>query len=106
MADGWAVDADQIRDHAGAIDDLAGRIDTVQGASTHIAQDDEAYGLLCGWISAILEGRHQRQDELTGRLQSNLRKAAELLRQSADGYDTADADSAAGLKSIGSRLRP
>lgn len=104
MADGWAVDADQIRDHATAIDGLAGRIDTVQGASAHIARDDEAYGLLCGWIAAVLEGRHQRQDELTGRLQSNLRTAAELLRQSAAGYDAADADSAANLKSIGSRL--
>jgi hypothetical protein len=31
-----------------------------EGASSAIAQNDAAHGLLCGWLAGILEARHQK----------------------------------------------
>lgn len=101
---GWAVDADQIRTHAANIDALQDRFEAVKAASTHIAQDDAAYGLLCGWISGILETRHVRQDELVAKVQRNYALAAEGLRMTADSYEDADTEAASSMSAIGSRL--
>lgn len=94
MSDGFQVEVDQIRAHARHIDALRARFDAVRAASAHIAQDDAAYGLLCGWIAAVLEGRHTRQDELVAYVEENLSLVAAQLRRTADAYETADADNA------------
>lgn len=91
MGDGYSVDIEQLRTHAGNVDKLRERFGAVKGASAHIAQDDQAYGLLCGWISAILEGRHQKQDELIAYVEENLSLVAKSLRDSADDYEEQDA---------------
>lgn len=52
----------------------------MKAASAHIVQNDAAYGLLCGWIAGILEGRHTRQDELIAVVEQNLALVATELR--------------------------
>ncbi|WP_410813795.1 type VII secretion target [Micromonospora sp. 067-2] len=104
MDDGFAVEAEEIRTHARNVDALAERFAAVKAASAHIAQDDAAYGLLCGWISAVLEGKHTRQDELFAEVEENLRLAATGLRQTADSYDAVDEDNATLVNGVGSQL--
>ncbi|MEU8157102.1 type VII secretion target [Micromonospora sp. NPDC048986] len=103
-APGWTADTAQIRAHSASIEALRSRLEAVRGASAHIAQNDQAYGLLCGWISAILEGRHTRQDELVASLDENLRLVADGLRRTAGSYDGADSDGAASMSAISRRL--
>ena len=91
MGDGYNVNIDELRTHAGNIDKLRERFAAVKGASANIAQNDQAYGLLCGWISAILEGRHQRQDELVDYVEENLSLVTKSLRDSADDYEEMEA---------------
>ncbi|OLF16202.1 type VII secretion target [Actinophytocola xanthii] len=91
MSDGYTVEIDQLRRHASNLDALRERFAAVKAASAHISQDDQAYGLLCGWISGVLEGRHRKQDELIAYVEENLGLAATSLRDSADAYEELDA---------------
>ncbi|WP_406688960.1 type VII secretion target [Saccharopolyspora sp. ID03-671] len=101
MGDGYTVNAEQIRAHAAKVEQIQARFDAVKSASAHITQDDQAYGLLCGWISGILESRHARQDELISYVAENLSLAAESLRAAADDYQAMDEDHAAQIKTSG-----
>ena len=105
MSDGFEVDAEQIRAHARNVDTVRSGFDAVKTASAHIAQDDSAYGLLCGWISAVLEDRHTRQDELVAYVDENLKLVADGLRRTADSYDGVDGDARSSLDTISRRLR-
>jgi len=89
--DGYTVDVDQLRTHAGNIDSLKERFGAVKGASSHIAQDDAAYGVLCGWIAAVLEGRHRKQDELIAYVEENLTLVSRSLRDTAADYEEMEA---------------
>ncbi|MET8122291.1 type VII secretion target [Micromonospora sp. NPDC005189] len=104
MSDGFEVDAEQIRQHARNIEALRARFSAVKNASAHIAQDDAAYGLLCGWISGILEGRHNRQDELITYVEENLSLVVKGLGTTADNYDSADGDADTTIRKVGSQL--
>lgn len=85
------ADGESIRAHASTLDDLAKRFATVKAASAQIAQDDTAYGPLCGWIAAVLEARHTRQDELVDYVAENLTLSATALRDVAGRYEATDA---------------
>lgn len=104
MGDGFAADAEQIRAHARNVEAVRARFAAVKAASAHIAQDDAAYGLLCGWISGVLEGRHTRQDELIAYVEENLSLVVQGLHRNADSYDSADADADATVRKAGSPL--
>ena len=101
MADGFAVDAQQIRQHAAKIEAIQQRFASVRAASTAIAQDDAAYGMLCGWIAGILEARHVRQNELIAYVEENLRLAADALVATSADYDRADDEAAGRLRRAG-----
>jgi hypothetical protein len=105
MADGFAADAEQIRAHARNVDTLRGRFDAVKTASAHIARNDEAYGLLCSWMPAVLEGRHKRQDELIAYVEENLSLVVAGLGRTADNYDNADTDADTTIRKAGGGLR-
>lgn len=94
MADGYEVDHEVLREHASNLERFQERFQAIKDASSHIAQDDEAYGLLCGWIAGILEERHQRQDGLVDYLEENISLAASSIRDAADAYEASDNDSA------------
>jgi vacuolar-type H+-ATPase subunit B/Vma2 len=104
MGDGYTVDNAQLRQHASNLDSLKERFAAVKSASTHIAQDDQAYGLLCGWISAVLEGRHKKQDELVAYVEENIRLAAQALRDSATAYERREASTGKAMKDIHNTL--
>lgn len=87
MPDGYTTDPAELRTHATNVDTIRERFGNVKAASSHIAQDDQAYGLLCGWISGVLEARHQKQDELIGKVEQNLSLVATSLRDTATDYD-------------------
>jgi hypothetical protein len=76
MTDGFsafAADSAQIRAHAAKLAAVRERFGAIKGASATITEDSAAYGMLCGWISAILEQRHARQDSLFAYVDENLR---------------------------------
>ncbi|MEH0985720.1 hypothetical protein [Micromonospora sp. CPCC 205556] len=104
MGDGFAVDAEQIRTHAHHIEALKARFGVVKAASAQVRQDDAEYGLLCGWISGVLESKHVRQDELIAYVEENLQLAVEGLRRTAESYNSVDDDAATLISRAGSRL--
>lgn len=101
MGDQFHVDIQQLRTHAQNVQAVRQRFDAVQSASSHIAQNDQAYGLLCGWISGVLEGRHQKQDELLAYVAENLDLVTQELELTADAYDTVDNDGADRMNQVG-----
>jgi hypothetical protein len=104
MGDGFTVDPEELRSHAGRLEELKGRFDAVMNASTFIEQDDEAYGTLCGWIAGCLEERHQGQDRITAYLAENFTLAAESLRACADEYEASDTESQGAFAELESRI--
>jgi hypothetical protein len=101
MTDGFAADAAQIRAHAAKLGTIQDRFGAIKGASAAINADTAAYGMLCGWISAILENRHERQDELIAYVEENLRLASQALVATGDDYDHTDSTAADRLRQAG-----
>ncbi|GAA2567414.1 hypothetical protein GCM10010435_46340 [Winogradskya consettensis] len=101
MAEGFAVDAQQIRAHATRVDAIVQQFGDVRGASAAIARDDAAYGVLCGWVSGILEGRHRRQDELIAYVEESLRLVSDALVRTGRDYDRIDEAAAEQIRSAG-----
>lgn len=98
----YQVNPEELRNHAKNLESLATAFQPVEDASKFIAQDDEAYGQLCGWIAGILEGRHAEQDRLVAYVAETLRISAAALQRNADRYgDTDD-----GLAQHFARFRP
>jgi Excreted virulence factor EspC, type VII ESX diderm len=90
VGDGFHVDIEQLRAHARNVDAIRARFGAVKSASAHIAQDDQAYGVLCGWIASVLEGRHAKQDELIAYVEESLELVAAELGFTADDYEAVD----------------
>jgi hypothetical protein len=105
MTDGFSVDAAQLRRHVANLEAVRARFGAVRSASAAIARDDSAYGLLCGWLPAVLEGRHERQDALIAYVEENLSLAAEALTGVTGAYDEADAGVADAVHRAGRRDR-
>jgi hypothetical protein len=101
MATGFSADPDQILTHAGRVDAVRARFAAVKAASANIAQDDAAYGLLCGWIAGILESRHTTQDQLLAYVEENLALAADALRATAQTYGYVDQNAADQVRRAG-----
>jgi hypothetical protein len=101
MADGFSVDAEQLRAHAARIDAIQQRFGAVRAASAAISQDDSAYGMLCAWMPGILEKRHTRQDQLYAYVAENLRLAADALIRTGQDYDEADEGAAQRIRRAG-----
>ncbi|WP_051326329.1 type VII secretion target [Glycomyces tenuis] len=90
MAEGYTVESEELLEHAATLESLAARFDAIEEASTHIVQDDEAYGFYCLWMSLIMANRHLAQDQLVARVRENLTLAAGELRAAAAAYDDTD----------------
>jgi len=90
MSDSFQVDAAQLYRHAANVRAVRDQLTAIKGASRAIAQDDAAYGMLCGWISGILERRHAGQDALYAYVEENLRLMADALTAIGQEYDAAD----------------
>jgi hypothetical protein len=101
VPDGFAVEIAEIHGHAAQVAALRQRFAAVRTASAGIAQDDAAYGVLCGWMASILERRHVRQDELIAYVEENLALAAEALDRTAQDYAAADDAAASRIRRAG-----
>ncbi|MEU7907054.1 type VII secretion target [Actinoplanes sp. NPDC049118] len=101
MADEFSVDVRQLRAHVAKVDAVQRRFGAVKAASAAIASDAAAYGLLCGWISGILQGRHATQDELITYVEENLRLAADALIGAGRDYDRVDEAAAERVRRAG-----
>jgi hypothetical protein len=77
------------------------RFGAVRAASSAIAQDDAAYGMLCSWMAGILERRHTRQTDLIAYVEENLRLASEALIRTGQDYDDVDDAAAHRLRQAG-----
>ena len=101
MADSFQVDSAQLYRHAANVRAVRDQLAAVQDASRAIAQDEAAYGVLCGWISAILERRHAGQDQLYAYAAENLRLLAEALTAAGADYDAADSAARSRIRAAG-----
>jgi hypothetical protein len=104
MGNGYTVDTEQLRSHAATLDALKDRFEAIKTASSFIQQDDEAYGLLCGWISGCLEDRHQRHSTIVDSVVENLGLAAQAVRSCADDYETSDDETRGALSELENRI--
>jgi hypothetical protein len=101
MTDGFAAEAEQIRGHATSVDAVQQRFQALKAASANITEDHAAYGMLCGWISAVLEGRHAKQDDLFAYVERNLSLASDALVRTGQDYERVDDDAATRLRKAG-----
>ena len=100
MADGFAVVVEQLRAHARNVDGVRDRFGAVKAASAHITQNSNAYGMLCSWMPAVLEGRHTKQNELYAYVEENLSLVVQRLRQAADAYEATDRSNADNVNAV------
>ncbi|SDK87807.1 Excreted virulence factor EspC, type VII ESX diderm [Glycomyces sambucus] len=100
MSDQFEVVTDDLRSHASNIDSVRERFDAVLSAIDTIAQDDEAYGIICQFLPPILANRQEEQKELTTMAQENLQLLADAVRTTADDYDSLDEAVASSYRSI------
>jgi hypothetical protein len=103
VSDAFQVDSAQLSRHAANVRAVRDQLAAIKGASSAIAQDDSAYGLLCGWISGILEGRHRGQDQLYTYVEENLQQLAEALDSTGRDYDAVDDNAQSRIRAAGGR---
>ena len=101
MAEGFAVDTEEIRAHAAKLQALRQRVAAIRSASASISSNEAAYGVLCAWMAEILERRHQRQDQLFADVERNLARAAEELMHTSQEYAEADDTAARRIRRAG-----
>jgi hypothetical protein len=101
MTDHFDVVVGELRTHARNIDAIRARFAAVKGASSHISQDDQAYGMLCGWISGILEEKHTRYDQVLAKVEKNLDLVVQSLQLSANDYQAVEDANAALMRATG-----
>jgi hypothetical protein len=101
VSDGFQVNSSQLFRHAANVRAMRDQLTAIKSASSAIAQDDSAYGPLCGWISAILERRHGGQDQLYTYVEENLQLLAEALDSTGRDYDAVDAGSQSRIRTAG-----
>jgi hypothetical protein len=104
MGEGYQVDPEQLRNLASRLSAFSEEFDALITASQAISQDDEAYGLLCSWMPAILEGRHQEFDEWVNFGQENMELLSQALAGTADDYEAADEANAKAFDNLGEGL--
>ena len=101
MSDAFQVDSSQLFRHAANVRAVRDQLTAIKGASNAISQDDSAYGLLCGWISAVLERRHGGQDQLYRYVEENLQLLADALDSTGSEYDAVDGNAENAIRAAG-----
>ena len=101
MSDAFQVDSSQLYRHASNVMAVRDQLTAIKDASNAISADHSAYGLLCGWISAILESRHAGQDALYMYVEENLRLMADAVTAAGRDYDATDASAHDRIKASG-----
>jgi hypothetical protein len=101
VSDAFQVDSSQLYRHASNVMAVRDQLTAIKDASSAISQDRSAYGLLCGWISAILQTRHAGQDALYVYVEENLRLMADAVTATGRDYDATDTSAQERIKASG-----
>jgi hypothetical protein len=101
VADAFQVDSSQLFRHAANVRAVRDQLTAITGASSAISQDESAYGVLCGWISAILERRHAGQNDLYTYVAENLQLMADALDATGRDYDASDGSAQSTIRAAG-----
>ncbi|SCE99527.1 type VII secretion target [Micromonospora mirobrigensis] len=88
--DGIQVDPADLTRHAARLDRSADQIDTAWQAGQHVRLGADAYGQLCAFMPALLDGLHAVLVDGIGTAAGSVRDTAGRLRTAADGYRAAD----------------
>jgi len=90
VSDAFQVDSSQLYRHAANVMAVREQLTAIKDASNAISADHSAYGMLCGWISGVLEARHAGQDALYVYVEENLRLMADAVDATGREYDATD----------------
>ncbi|AGL15209.1 hypothetical protein [Actinoplanes sp. N902-109] len=101
MPDAFEVDSSQLFRHAANVRAIRDQLTAVMGASSAISQDTGAYGELCGWIAAVLERRHNGQNQLYAYVSQNLQLLADALDATGREYGAIDSNAQNSIRSAG-----
>lgn len=104
MSNGIEVDPEELRTHAGHIDGLIQRYETVKAASAAITAAPDAFGPLCEWMAGILEEKHQLVEPLFDKGRNNLDTHVQALRTCADLYEESDASAGSDFEKLSGGL--
>jgi hypothetical protein len=101
VSDAFQVDSSQLYRHAANVRAVRDQLTAIKNASGAISADHSAYGLLCGWISGILESRHAGQNELYAYVEESLQLMADALTATGNDYDAVDANAQSNIRAAG-----
>lgn len=104
MAGQFDVTPEDLQTHAANIDALRERFGAVLGAIDSVAQDNEAYGIICQFLPPVLADRQAEQKELTAMAEENLDLLAQALRATAEDYENADEAGAKEQRALGDQI--
>ncbi|WP_026931573.1 type VII secretion target [Glycomyces tenuis] len=100
MSGGIEVDPEELRTHAGHVESLIQRYETVKAASAEITAAPDAFGPLCEWMAGILEEKHTMIEPLFDKAAHNLGTHVDTLRECADTYEESDTTAAGDLDKL------
>jgi len=101
VSDAFQVDSSQLYRHAANVLAVREQLTAIKDASNAISADHSAYGMLCGWISGVLEARHAGQDALYVYVEENLRLMADAVDATGREYDATDTSARDRIKASG-----
>jgi hypothetical protein len=90
----FQVDAARLRTHAGTVDGVGDGLTTAADAGRAVRTDTGAYGQLCQFVPALLNGLQQVVVDGMTTAAGSVHDTADALRSVAAAYDGADASAA------------
>jgi hypothetical protein len=105
VSQAFHVTPEELRKHASNVEAVKNRFTAVKAASAHIQRNDQAYGLMCAWMTFTLDDRHTTTNDLIAFAEENLDIAARELRSSADHYEGVDSEQAVCIDRSGGSSR-
>lgn len=105
MAEQFGVRPGDLVTHAGAVESIAGRVDTAARAGAATRAGNEAYGKLCTMVPALLNVLQDTLVDGIGSAAESLRDTGSRLRATAADYETTDVGNASAVRSSSSAPR-
>jgi hypothetical protein len=94
----FQVDAASLVSHAGEVDTIGDGLTAAAQAGLSVQTDTGAYGQLCQFVPALLNGLQQSMVDGMNTAAGSAHDTADALRSVAASYDTADSNAADRLR--------
>ncbi|HEX5204585.1 type VII secretion target [Paractinoplanes rhizophilus] len=94
MTDHFQVNAASLTSHAGEVDGIGDGLGQAASAAQTVQTDTGAYGQLCQFVPALLNGLQQAMVDGMNTAAGSAHDTADALRATAADYDGADAGAA------------